>query len=112
MAIEIPIPSPIRPFFSAKVTLDGVAFDVRLRWNERAAAWFFSLYDGEEQVLAPGRRLVLDFPLLARFVRGRSRLPAGQFVAVDTSGSGQEAGLAELGNRVLLLYIPLAELAQ
>lgn len=113
MAIQIPIPTaPIRPYVSLKVTLDGVAFEVRLRWNERAERWFFSLYDAEERTLAPSRAVVLDYPLLARFIRGRRRLPAGQFVAVDTADTGVEPGLEELGTRVQLVYVTAAELPQ
>ncbi len=112
MAIQIPIPTPVPPHVSVEVTLDGVAYEVRLRWNERGERWFFSLFDAEGQSLAPGRALVLDFPLLGRFLRNRSRLPAGQFVAVDTADSGEEAGLDELGTRVQLLYVPASELPQ
>lgn len=112
MAIQLPIPTPVRPFVSVKVALDGVTFEVRVRWNERAERWFFSLYDAEERVLAPSRAVVLGFPLLARFVRNRQRLPAGQIVAVDTADTGVEPGLDELGTRVQLIYVTAAELSQ
>lgn len=111
MAILIPIPIPVTPHHTIQVELDGVTFTLAFRWNGRAEAWFFSLMDAEEQPLAMGRRLVLDFPLLARFRRNRASLPAGQFVAVDTANTGVEAGLQDLGTRVQVLYIPAAELA-
>jgi hypothetical protein len=94
--------------YTFEMELDGVTFGFTFNWNERAGAWFFSIADVNGVPLLSGRRVVVNFPLLARF--RDPRLPAGDLEAVDTSGEKLDPGLADLGARVRLLYMPIAEL--
>lgn len=96
--------------YTQTVDLDGVTHGLELYWNERDASWYLTLWDEAftTRILA-SRRIVLGAQLVGRFrLEG---LPAGELVPVDTSGQSREAGQAELGERVVLLYLEAASIA-
>ena len=90
------------------VELEGVVFGLEFYWNARDASWYLTILDAEGVPLLSSRKLVLDLPLTARY--RDLRLPRGEFVVLDTTGQGLEAGLKDLGTRVLLVYVPSTEL--
>ncbi len=94
--------------YSIEVELDKTDFRFDFEWNERAGQWSFTISDAQGVALVSGRRVVLGLPLLNRF--RDPRLPPGMLTAVDTSDSNLEPGFADLGDRVLLLYIEVADL--
>ena len=94
----------------SRVTLDGVEFVLRVRWNSRMQRWVLDLYDVAEAPLATNLVLNVGSGLLAAFGR-RADFPAGELLAFDTSGAGAEAGIDDLGGRVRLYYVEAAELA-
>lgn len=96
------------PAYSQRVRLDGVYFTLRLRWNERAAVWILDLLDAVGEPIVLGVAVRTQVPLNEP---GAARHPAGMLWAQDTSGSGADAGFAELGGRVALCYLEAAELA-
>jgi hypothetical protein len=96
------------PHYLFSVELEGRTYTVELRWNERAAGWFLSLLTADEVPIVQGRRVVVGFPLLAR--TRDFRLPPGELEAIDTTGSGRDPGLTELGARVQLMYTDSADL--
>ena len=114
----MPVTIPLRgnlPNLELQADLDGTVWTLRIRWNERAAAYFCTVYSADGQTLLLGdRRMGVDFPI-APYVTGRS--PPGALMLVDTSGQGLDPRVAslfpfasDLGARVKLLYYSLAEL--
>lgn len=95
------------PAFRQRTSLDGVTFDLGLAWNERESAWYLSVADADGLKLRGGIRMALNTPLLRSVVDARR--PAGELYLVDLDGTGVEAGLDDLGVRVLLMYITGAE---
>ena len=89
-------------FYEFEIDLEQRTFKFRFHWNERDAAWYFEILDANGVSLLAGRRVVVDFPLIGRF--HDPRLPPGEITALDTSNQGQDPGLADLGERVLLIY--------
>lgn len=94
--------------YSNDVELDGVTFKISMEWNDRDDGWYMSIADVDGVPLLSGRRVVLGVPLISLY--RDSRLPAGTFVAIDTTGTDTEPGFGDLGERVKLLYIPKADL--
>lgn len=90
------------------VTLDGVDFGLRVRWNDRARAWFCDIATSDGTVLMRGERLRPGDSLF-RQLRDR-RAPAGLLFAVQIPG-GETDDPAELGRRLQLLYVEAGELA-
>lgn len=94
--------------YLATVTLDGVPFTLEIYWNDREGQWYFSIYDLNQTPLITGRKIALYIPLLSRFKN--ASLPNGDFICYDTSGSGIDPSLNDLGIRCPLVYIEAAEL--
>jgi len=98
-------------------TIEGVGYIIQIQWNERDKAYdangnaitdgafYFSVYDVGGNPLASGVKIVLGAYLGRRFVNV-PLFADGVFTAYDTSGEGVDAGINDLGSRVLLLYIP------
>lgn len=76
MALELPLRTDVE-HFSYSLELDGSTYGFELKWNARAGdtgAWFVTVSDASGVVLVAHRRLVVDFPFLARF-RSDAGLP-------------------------------------
>ena len=101
MVIVLPTRTDV-PHYDFEIDLDGATYPLELRWNDRAGAWLLDVRDVLGEILLSGRRVSVDLPLLGR-IRD-PRLPAGELVAVDTSGRATGPAVNELGGRVRLLY--------
>jgi hypothetical protein len=98
---ELPVQASVRDQ-EFQVTLEGRLYTLRLAWNIRAEAWFLSVYDSAGSAVLEGKKVVADWDLLRTVVD--SRRPPGQLLALDLEGTGEAPGLAELGERVILVY--------
>ena len=103
MTLILPTLTDGTPWYDFSIDLDSRTSLLEFHWNARDAAWYLSIYDQDENLVLAGRKLVLDFPLLARFLD--PRLPAGELFVVDTSAANQPPALTDLGSRVVLLYV-------
>ena len=91
MAVRLPILD--LPSHRYRMTLDNVEVVIRLRYNDRQAAWYLDMYDADEVPIVFGRRLSVGwFPLHGH---GIDRRPAGEFYVAH----GPE-----------LIYVPVSEL--
>ncbi|MFZ5440457.1 MAG: phage baseplate plug family protein [Myxococcota bacterium] len=107
--IQLPI-TQSSSHFSFATELDGRTWQFTFRWNHRAEQWVMSIADSEGNQVLTGLRVVIDFPLLARF-RGREALPAGDIVARRTSGAKADPGFEDLGRSVQLYYLSADDLS-
>ena len=82
--------------------LDGRRYRFDYRYSQRADCWYFDLYDAQDVELVRGVKIVLGVPLLRKVASVDK--PPGSLVAIDTSSTGTEPGLNDLGSRVLLTY--------
>jgi hypothetical protein len=96
------------PYYDFEIELEQRSFLFTFRWNARDDAWIFDLATGDGEAILSGRKVTLGMPLLARF--RDARLPAGDLLALDTTGQDVEPGLEELGGRVVLLYVEAGDL--
>jgi len=102
MIQTIPI-DPTSPDQEFAITLEDVPVVLRARWNERASAWYLSIFDESGSPIVQGKRVVVAFPMMQRV--SDPRMPPGAFVAVDTELGQTAPGQFDLGARVQLLYI-------
>lgn len=93
--------------YRQQCTLAGARFTLEFLWNDRDRSWSMGIYDASSNLLA-AKKVTLDTGMLWRYAD--PRLPAGELFAVDTSGAQQEPGLYDLGSRVLLTFVPAADL--
>ena len=109
-ALRLPV-AVTSPRFGFTTELDGVTYGLSFRWNQRVGGWYFDLLDGEGEALLSGLRLAINVAFLARFrAAGRPNLPPGELLALDTSQADEDAAFGDLGQRVLLYYLPVADL--
>lgn len=103
--VEIPL-SLDTPLYTQRVTLDGLEYQLRFDYSGREDRWYLTVLDVEGVILAPGVKLVANWPLLRTHLN--PALPQGLLMAVDFSPlAGESPGFADLGRRVLLTYTPL-----
>lgn len=88
--------------YEVEVELSGVFFFLRFTWNYRSEYWYLTISDADRVVVAGNLKITVGTALL-RTVPGTSK-PAGELIAIDTTNAGLEAGLEDLGDRVLLFY--------
>lgn len=105
---ELPIDATEKNY-SVSTTLDGDVYTFAVRWNGRASAWFFDLYDVDGSIIIAGVRITLGVMFGRRSTD--PRMPAGAIMAHDLSLEGRDAGRDDLGTRVRLYYYPAADLA-
>lgn len=106
MILEIPT-STDAARYDLEVELDGREFRLLFDWNERDQAWQLSLFNAAGVELLSGIRVVVNYPLIGRF--RDPDLPPGDLSAVDTGTTGADPGFADLGDRVRLIYTPIAD---
>jgi hypothetical protein len=107
---ELPLSSEIKNY-TVRTELDGLAIVLDVRWNDADKSWYFDvLAEDGTTVLAQQIRVVLGVYL------GRHKWVApfttGVLVAYDLSGKRIDAGIDDLGSRVVVRYFTNAEVAQ
>lgn len=71
------------------------------KWNDRSSVWTFDLYDHTTQeALLLGPQIVLGQELLEPY-----NLGIGRLIAYDEAGTGKDAGLLDLGDRVNVYWL-------
>ncbi len=96
-------------YFKLTTELDGRSYSLVFRWNDRAGQWVLDFGDGEGNVIKAGIRCVVSRFLLEQSV-GEVGIPPGYLLFFDTAGGGVDMGFADLGRRVQLFYVSVAEL--
>lgn len=95
---------PVSLFYDQITQLEGREYLLEFFWSTRESAWYMNIYDQDENPLALFVRLVVNWPLLRRFVD--PRLPAGLLMCMDTSNTQREIEAStDLGTRCVLTYV-------
>jgi hypothetical protein len=105
-ALPLPTKTDGTQRYTMRIVLDGSTFLLEFAWNARDASWYIQVSDANANLLLV-RRIAVGTGLLRRFQT--LSLPRGELLAIDTSGKDIDPGLADLGDRVQLLYIPAAD---
>lgn len=117
MSQSVPTSTTLSDYFQT-TSLDGRDYVFRFLYNEREGSWFFSLFDQDGDPIVQSIKVIVQLPLL-RLVTDE-RKPPGVLLALDTQAPetdfssstkslALDPGLFELGERVVLLYFPEAE---
>lgn len=89
-----------------EIALDGEPYVLRARWNtseDDAGAWYLDAWERDGKTpIAFGIKLVLGALLGRTYLHP---LFLSGVILIDLSDSGVEAGLQDLGGRVLLLHL-------
>lgn len=100
----------ILPFFYQTTTLDGTAYVLEFRYNQREQVYYLRILLPDQTVLAQGIKIVSNYRLLQAYAN--AKMPPGEIVAMAQGVNDTPAALGELGNgqRVELVYYTRAEI--
>ncbi len=101
---------PSLPNYRFGTTLEGEEYVFDIRWNSREESWYMSIFDGEANPIRQNIKIVLGVKLGKRVTH--ADFPPGAMVAVDTTNRGIEAKYDDLGERVIVVYLSSAEVAE
>lgn len=93
--------------YTQRVTLDGREYFMSFQWNQREAKWYLAIADENEDTIVSGIKVVADFPLTRKVAD--TRIAPGELLAIDFSQTGQDPGLTDFGERVLLVYVEASD---
>lgn len=92
-----------------RTSLGGAEYLIAIHWNARAGVWFMDLRDDQGDPIWLSMAVVLGVPIGSRCID--SRWP-GMLRAVDLSGDGRDAGLDDLGVRVVVEFYTEADVVE
>lgn len=105
--VAIPTKTDGTQRYTLRTSLGGNAYGFEFFWNPRDSSWSFILSDSNGGEIVE-RKVTLGSLMLLKFAD--PRLPAGELCAIDTSGQDLDAGLTDLGGRVLLVFTDAADI--
>ena len=108
MAQRLPL-EPSVPSYRFSTTLDGTQHVFDVHWNGRDGAWYFDVLTTDGEIIRAGVKVVLGAWLGRHSVD--PRYPLGVLVADDQSGERRDAGLDDLGARVIVQFLTFGEVA-
>lgn len=91
-----------------RLQLDGVTYQLTIRYNSRAGLWRVDIADDNGTALASGLSLRNAGIPANGCIFGRQGFPPGILMALATADPATDANLEELGGRVQLVYIEAA----
>ncbi|OGU54882.1 MAG: hypothetical protein A2V66_15695 [Ignavibacteria bacterium RBG_13_36_8] len=95
--------------FTQKVTIDEKQFTVKITWNDRTNAYYFTLYDMNNILLILNRKISLFVDLLSQFKN--SDFPQGILIVIDpTLTNFNNIQQHDFENRLYLVYYSEEEL--
>lgn len=104
---EIPIRAGVA-HQEVQIPIEGRVYTLELRWAGREERWYLDVRDEDRSPIYLGIAVVLNFPLPARCVH--EAFWPGVLLCTDTGGDNSPPGLADLGERVKLIYFSADEL--
>ena len=104
---NVVIPTYADPFYSERVTLDGVVYNLHFRWHTREGRWYFSIHDVEDTPLLVSIKLLTDWPI-AVYQKARG-LPPGTLIVSSTNADKSPPRLDDfgIGKRCEFNYFPV-----
>lgn len=98
------------PEYRVRVRLDGSFYFLTAKWNTRRLWWTIDMLDSNGDALVRGLRVCTGYDLLrAHKLVG---FPPGALVAIDTRRTKTDPSRDDLGLRVVLCYIPAADMQE
>lgn len=106
MALVLPFDSS-SPYYTFTTTIEGAEYRFNVRWNGRDAAWYFDVLELDNTPIVHGVKVVLGC-YLGRHTN-HPLFRQGVIVATDLSSAGRDATVDDLGTRVVVMRLTIAE---
>lgn len=99
--LEIPLNSN-RQSYQFSIDLDGVTYNMKVKYVERVDLWFMDILDVSENPIVTGMPIQTNVDILAQITSEEK--PQGSFIAIDETGNNRDASVDTLGNDIKLIY--------
>jgi len=76
------------PWYTFSISLTGVQYTIRMRYNTRAQRWIMDIADGQNNDIIDSIPLLIGRNLVGRF--NSDSLPGGEFFVTDDTGAGNQ----------------------
>jgi hypothetical protein len=96
---------PVSSEFNSQVftvELESVIYEIRLRYNTRAAIWKMDIAKEDGTKMLSGIPVFSNSSITSQYAN--VDLPPGVFMAFDTEGEAKDPDNTDFGSRVKLLY--------
>ena len=100
--VGIPVTNQV-PNYRFQIDLESVQYYLEFRFNTRLDRWVMDIEDKDKNTLIQGVPILINLNLLAQYVI--EGLPPGVFMAINETGTQQEATRNTFGVDVKLIYI-------
>lgn len=90
--------------YSQRTQLTGVEYEIKMQWNERSNAWFFSLFWTDGTPIVQNKKAALNVDLLLAVV-DPLRPPGSIVLSTPEPGNFAEPTREQLGDTYNLLYL-------
>ena len=108
MADNFIIPLSIDSHYDFNVELDDHSYEMTTRWNGTDEAWYLDILGVTNNVDQKGIKLVTGPNLLKPF----PIIELGGLYMVDLQGEDSEPNYDDIGDRYVLLYVPVENTSQ
>lgn len=107
--VQLPIDSSSYNYTVA-TALDDTVYQIDVRWNDVLQLWYLDLLDIDRNMIVSGIAIVIGCALGGQCVD--ARMPPGVIMVADLSAAAtgappRDAGVDDLGSRVVVLYYPV-----
>ena len=99
----IPVDS-IFNWYTFNVTLSGVAYTLRFRFNTRSNRWIMDIADASNNDILNGMTMLINVDLTYNYRTAISKLPPGQFFVIDNTGKNNQPTQYSFGTTHSLVY--------
>lgn len=93
------------PWMTMKLTLSGISYTLRFRYNYRSTRWIMDIADASNNDILDGLPLLIQRDLTYQFLSSISKLPPGNFFCLDNTGAGNQPSQYSFGNTHSLFYV-------
>lgn len=107
MALEIPLFD--NPYYTINIKVDGVVLFLTFKWSTREQSWYFSVFDGDNNPLMIGIKLMPFADLTLK--HPNTKMPPGVLYCVSITSDLSPPGRFDLSERIKLYYLTASDLA-
>ena len=95
------------PNYTVDIELSNQLFRFTVLWNSRDESWILGMFDTEDNPIIRSINIRTNFELFRNYTD--SRLPVGNIFCIDTTDSGLEPTLDNLGDTHIVIYDDLID---
>lgn len=99
--IELPV-TGLSPSYKFRITLEGVVYTLRFKWNQRKELWVFDIANEQDENILVGVPVLTNVNIVGGICK--LDMPPGLFTAIDETGQARDPDRETFGTEVKFVY--------